>query len=277
MKKILVVFDGLKYSDSAVAYAIDIAKDSNALLVGVFLHDMSYLSISYTYRWGSPYTNAWESTYKPDPADEEKIKANTSIFASKCEQAGVKFKMHIDRGVPVEELLQESAFADLLIMDARLAFSNVAEDEMAAQFIEMLSEVQCPVLIVPSVFEKINNAILTYDGSASSTYAIKMYSYLFPEWKNYPTRMVSVNAEHPEMEQKHHILDLLNERFMDFHTDVLIGSAKQTLLTYLKTITNNTVVVMGAYGRPALSMLFRKSMANAVIREVMVPVFIAHT
>ena len=277
MKKILVVFDGLKYSDSAVEYAIDIAKDSGSLLVGVFLHDMSYLSISYNYRWGSPYTTAWDATYKPDPADEEKIKVNTSIFADKCEHAGVRYKIHIDRGVPVEELLQESAFADLLIMDARLAFSNVAEDEMAAQFIEMLSEVQCPVLVVPSVFEKVNNAILTYDGSASSTYAIKMFSYLFPEWRNNPTRMVTVKAEHPEIEQKHHILDLLNERFPDLQTDVLTGSTKQTLITYLKTFTNNTVVVMGAYGRPAISMLFRKSMANAVIREVMVPVFIAHT
>jgi nucleotide-binding universal stress UspA family protein len=35
-------------------------------------------------------------------------------------------------------------------------------------------------------------------------------------------------------------------------------------------------LVMGAYGRGAFSRLFRKSMANTIIREVRVPIFITH-
>lgn len=276
MKKILVAFDGLKYSDSAVEYAVDIAKDDDALLVGVFLHDMSYLAISYTYRWGSPLTNVWEMDYKPDPADEEKIKTNVAIFSAKCKEMGVRFKVHIDRGVPVEELLQESAYADLMIIDARLAFRNMTDDEMSAQFIEMLTEVQCPVLVTPSKFEKIDNIILTYDGSPSSTYAIRMYSYIFPEWRNFPTRMVTVKSEDVKLTEKHNIHDLLLEHFPSVETDILTGNPRKELLDYLKKTTNNTLVVMGAYGRPAISMLFKKSLANSIIRDVMVPVLIAH-
>jgi nucleotide-binding universal stress UspA family protein len=276
MKKILVAFDGLKYSDSAVEYAVDIAKDDNALLVGIFLHDMSYLAISYTYRLGSPFSDIWSMDYKADPADEEKIKTNVSIFSAKCEEMGVRYNVHINRGVPVEELLHESAYADLMIMDARLAFRNVTDDEMSAQFIEMLTEVQCPVLVTPSKFEKINNVILTYDGSPASTFAIRMYSYVFPEWKHLPTRMVTVKSEEGKFTEKHNILDLLHEHFLSIEIDILTGDARKELLEYLKKTTNNTLVVMGSYGRPALFMLFKKSLANSIIREVMVPVLIAH-
>lgn len=276
MKKIIIAFDGLRYSDAAVEYATDIAKDSKALLVGVFLHDLSYLALSYTYRWGSPMANIWDPNFKPDPADEEKIKTNVSIFSDKCEKEGLDYKVHVNRGVPVEELLQESLFADLIIMDARLAFSRMSEDELSAQFIELLTEVQCPVLVVPSKFEKIDNAILTYDGSPTSIYAIKMFSYIFPEWRNFPTRLVTVNEEDKKLKEKHHITDLLDKHFDEYFIDVLSGNARQELISYLKVHTNNTVVVMGAYGRPAISMLFKKSLANEVIRDVMVPVFIAH-
>jgi nucleotide-binding universal stress UspA family protein len=276
MKKIIVAFDGLRYSDAAVDYAMDIAKDSKALLVGVFLHDLSYLALSYTYRWGSPVTNIWDPSFQPDPADEEKIKVNVSIFSDKCEKEGIAFKVHVNRGVPVEELLQESTFADLIILDARLAFSKMSDDELSAQFIELLSEVLCPVLIVPSTFEKIDNAILTYDGSAASTYALKMFSYVFPEWRSNPTRLVTVNEEDGRLKEKHHVLDLLGQHFDKVEVDVLKGNPKEELIGYLKTFTNNTVVVMGAYGRPAISMLFKKSLANAVIKDVLVPVFIAH-
>lgn len=266
----------MKYSDSAVEYAVDIAKDDNALLVGVFLHDMSYLAISYTYRWASPMADVWEMDYKPDPADEEKIKANVSIFSAKCEEIGVRYKVHINRGLPVEELLMESTYADLMVMDARLAFRNVTDDEMSAQFIEMLTEVQCPVLVTPSKFEKIDNVILTYDSSPSSAYAIKMYSYVFPEWRNYPTKLVTVKSEEEKLSEKHHIQDLLHEHFSSVEMEILTGNARKELLDHLKKYTNNTLVVMGAYGRPAISMLFKKSLANSIIREVMVPVLIAH-
>ena len=276
MKKIIIAFDGLKYSDAAVAYALDIAKNDQALLVGVFLHDLSYLAMSYNYRWGIPFNSAWDINYQADPADEEKIKANVAIFSSKCEQNNINYKVHVDRGIPVEELLRESAFADVLIIDNRLAFSRISEDELSAQFIELLTEVSCPVLVVPSKYEKIDNAILTYDGSPTSTYALKMYSYIFPEWKNLPTKLVTVNEEDAHLKEKHQIEDLLKVKFSNLEIDVLKGHAKDELMKYLKSFANNSVIVMGAYGRPAISMLFKKSLANSVIRDVMVPVLIAH-
>ena len=44
MKKIIVAIDGLKYSESAVTYAIHIAKQTSSHLVGIFLEDFTYHS-----------------------------------------------------------------------------------------------------------------------------------------------------------------------------------------------------------------------------------------
>lgn len=44
MKKIIAVFDGLKFSNSTRDYAIQMASENNAHLVGLFLDDPFYQS-----------------------------------------------------------------------------------------------------------------------------------------------------------------------------------------------------------------------------------------
>jgi nucleotide-binding universal stress UspA family protein len=272
MKKILIAFDGLKYDHAVVDYAIDIAKGSDALLVAVFLHDLSYLALAYTYRWGT----SSNINFQADPSDEAKIKTNAIIFVDRCARENVRFKVHVDRGVPVEDLLNETAFADLLIIDARLAFSRVSGNELSAQLLEVLAETHCPIMVVPADYEKIDNAILMYDGTPTSTTAMKMYSYLFPEWKDKPTTLLAVNEEDKHLKEKQYTLELVHEHFTNANIKVLKGAERNDIITYLKDTANNSIIVMGAYNRSVFSMLFKKSLANAVISKVMVPVLIAH-
>lgn len=44
MKKIIAAFDGLKYSEATKEYAIDLAKQTNTHLVGIFMDDTIYTS-----------------------------------------------------------------------------------------------------------------------------------------------------------------------------------------------------------------------------------------
>jgi len=53
-KKILVAFDGLHYQNDSARFAIQLAASSHSLLVGVFLHDLRYMNLSYSYGWGMP-------------------------------------------------------------------------------------------------------------------------------------------------------------------------------------------------------------------------------
>ena len=44
MKKFIAAFDGLKFSTSTRDYAIQLAKQNNSHLIGVFLNDFTYHS-----------------------------------------------------------------------------------------------------------------------------------------------------------------------------------------------------------------------------------------
>jgi nucleotide-binding universal stress UspA family protein len=73
------------------------------------------------------------------------------------------------------------------------------------------------------------------------------------------------------------IKDLLKLRYnkaVDYV--VLNGDPEQTMIDFLSKQGEHAMVVMGAYGRSAISRLFQQSFSNRVIQELKLPVFITH-
>ena len=58
--------------------------------------------------------------------------------------------------------------------------------------------------------------------------------------------------------------------------EVLPGKGSQVLVDYLNAGPQNTMVVMGAYGRSGLSRLMHRSLADDVIEKTRASVFIVH-
>ena len=54
------------------------------------------------------------------------------------------------------------------------------------------------------------------------------------------------------------------------------GWAEEEIVKYLKENQENTLVVLGAYQRGAVSRWFKESMADVLMKEVKQPLFIAH-
>jgi len=57
---------------------------------------------------------------------------------------------------------------------------------------------------------------------------------------------------------------------------VLKGHAEVEIVNYLKDQNNNSLVVLGAYQRSMVSRWFRTSMADTLMKEIKLPLFIAH-
>jgi len=276
MKKILVAFDGLNYSPSLTDYAIEISRGSNSLVVGIFLYDLRYTNLIYTYAYEIPATLAY-SVEKIEKDDEQKISDHIRSFAAACENEGINHKVHLDRGVPLMELLKESAFADMILIDAKTSFFDFGEEAPSAFLKDLLAEAKCPVMIVPGKSEEIKNVVISYDGSESSIYAMKMFSYLFPEWNAKNTTIVSVNKSSTNhVPEGRNVKDLADRHFKNLKYEVLNGNATDELPKFLKKNKSNSMVVMGAYGRTALSRMFHASISNKVIKDLKMPVFITH-
>ena len=159
-----------------------------------------------------------------------------------------------------------------------MSFTYVRSHQLSSFVIDILEDAHCPVMVVPGKIQSVENVFLCYDGSSSSIYAIKMYSYLFPEWSSKLTTLASFNeSSSNHLVNSENVKDLLHQHFTNLKIDVehhnRVGDA---LYSYFKVNEENAFIVMGAYGRSAFSRLFKKSMANTIIRKVRLPIFISH-
>src|ERR1043165_7928410 len=217
MKKILIAFDGLSYSEDFAAFAIKIAKASNSLLVGVFLRN------------------------------PKKNHNSIERFTNQCVESGIYFKVHVNKGVLLSELLHESTFADLIMIDTQTNLFNLNDHKVSSVLKDLLIEASCPVLIVPKITKEIKNVFIAYDGSESSVLAMKMFSYLFPEWNELNTTILSVSkSSSNHLPKNSNIKDLSKQHFKNMKYKVLNGDASEVLIDYLKKNNEQSVVVMGS-------------------------------
>jgi nucleotide-binding universal stress UspA family protein len=278
MKKIVAALDGLKFSQSAMQYSIQLAKKCNAHLVGIFLDDITYTSYKIydlVYEKGGLIGSAHKKFAKKDAKTRATAARNFEIA---CKENSVEYTLHHDRSFAIQELLHETIYADLLVIDARETLTHYTEKTPSEFIRHLLSNTQCPVMIVPHIFKPFDRLVLLYDGEPSSVHAIKMFSYTLAALKQCPAEVVTVKTP----KQTLHVPDnSLMKEFMKRHFPqaaykVLKGLPEPEIISYLKRQEGNPMVVLGAYRRGTVSRWFRVSMADVLMKELKLPLFIAH-
>lgn len=278
MKKIVAAIDGLKYSRSTRDYAIQLAKMNHAHLIGVFLDDFTYASYKIYDLIHERNGLIGSAKKKFDKKDAKTRAAARDNFEAACQKAGIQYTIHRDHSIAIQELLHESIYADLIVIDARETLTHHTE-KVPTDFIQdLLSQAQCPVLIVPPVYKPIDKLTFLYDGEPSSVHAIKMFSYILPQLKEYPAEVVCVNSPKSTLHIPDNKLmkELMKRHFPDPGYTVLKGDAESGIVDYLKKQEGISLVVLGAYCRGRLSRWLRESLADVLMKEVKLPLFIAH-
>ncbi len=278
MKKIVAAFDGLKFAESTRDYAINIAKLTNAHLVGTFLDDKIYSSYKvYDVLVGEG--NSAEKIKLLDNKDLNTRKESTENFEKYCQHAKLEFTLHHDKNIAIKELIHESIYADLVIINANETLTHYTEKSPTRFIREFLIDAQSPVLIVPQKYKPIEKLILLYDGKPSSVHALKTFSYLLPQLKHLETEVIVVKESGNTL----HVPDYkLMKEFMKRHFPkvtytVIKGLAEIEIISHLQQEKSNSMIVLGAYKRGTVSRWFRESMADALMRTLKMPLFIAHS
>ena len=277
MKKIIAAFDGLKFSDSTKNCAIYLAKKTSTHLVGVFLDDPVYSSVTI-------YNEIREKGFSDATLEEIEGKDKVlrdkaaAAFEKACGEAGIEFTIHRDRNIAISELKHESIYADLLIIGVKETLAHFPEKPPTRFIRELLSETQCPVFLVPQKYKLPDKVILLYDGEPSSVHAIKMFSYLLPQLKYLETEVLTVNQENKSLHLPDNRLmkEFMKRHFPNAAFKIKKGFAEDEIIKYLKLQNENTLVVLGAYRRSGVSRWFRESMADVLMKELKLPLFIAH-
>jgi len=277
MKKISAAFDGLKFSEGTLAYALKLAANSKARLSGVFLDPFYYHSYGLYDLVGTQGISRTKLEHRgaKDTAARQQASAR---FEQACREAGISFSVHHDDDFAMPELLRESIYSDLLIIGNEENLSHHSEAPPTNFLRGFLSDTQCPVLVVPGEYREIEKVILLYDGKPSSVFAIKMFNYMLPWLRDKETEVLSVTD--PKDEKELPAADLMKE-FIQCHYPratytLLKGDAQEEILGYLKASCANALVVLGAYQRSAVSRWFKTSMADVLLKDTRSLLFIAH-
>ena len=278
MKKIIVAVNGLKTDMNTLDFACYLGRVTRSKITGIFLENL-------VAEYRPMVKKDYDSTYVDWEIDEtspqhlEKMKLiekNIALFTEACTKREVSSEVCRDAGVPATEMIAESRFADLMVINAETSFNKRYEGCPTSFVKAVLREAECPVIITPESFESIDEIIFCYDGSPSSIFAIKQFDYLLPELRNRQTVLLEVNKGNETAgADREKLKKWLVQHNANIRFETLNGEAKDELFSYLLP-KKNAFIVMGAFGRGLVSTLFRKSTAERIIKTTSLPVFITH-
>lgn len=273
MKKIILIFDGENFSNSAFDFASRLNEIQPILLTGVFLPAEGYKNIIQYYGGmeGAIYVDTTDHEY-----DAQVMSKNIDAFKALCIKNGIEYRIHSDTKEPIlDALSRESRYADLLVLSSELFYSNLDKKSQLETIEETVHETECPVILLPEDYKFPNSNVLAYDGSESSVFAIKQFAYLFPELAAQNTIVVHASEEHTTMPDFDYIKELLSRHFSNLEFLKLDVDPKEYFKTWFVN-TKDPILVAGSYGRSSFSEVFKRSFANEIVNEHKFPVFIAH-
>ena len=261
MEKILLALDAVNLNMNTIEFGCYIARLTRSRLTGIFLE-------------GSKEERPVPVTSGDGAAA---VETNIHRFREACVCRETLSLVHRDRGVPLGEIIEESRFADLMIIDPEMAFNR--KDALSpGRFVkDVLRSAECPVLIAPYTCGDMDEIVFAYDGSASCVFAIRQFAHLFPNLRTTTVKILNIREdEELAIEEQFKMKEWLRAHFDNLHFEVRHGGGVSDQLFANLIERKNAIVVLGAYGRNEVSNFFRPSHANLLVKTVNLPIFIAH-
>lgn len=278
----MVAFDGSLYSESALNYALEISKEETEnIITGIFIEDLNYAYLFSNfgvdptgYELSGDYGVYMDELRQ---SQEEIIQKSREAFINRCEESNANYTTHYDEGVTALELIRESAFADLLIIGYQTYFSNTGRENDQKVLKDILKDAKCPVLIVPEQMRPIKNIIFTYNGQDDSVYAIKHFTYLLkPSFGDVNYQLLHVQDDSENIVINEDLVrEYLHQHYPNIKYEFLEGKPEIKIQEFV-TSQPDALLVLGSFGKNALSRLLASSVAEEFLQQKTTPVFIAH-
>jgi hypothetical protein len=272
MKKIIIPFEGPNYPEVCLELVHRMNEIAPIRLTAVFAPEVDYSQL-----WSLTGGMAG-AVYLPDLGDEDQIVAETSRrLQDFCKKNSIQLFQHKERlDFALALIRKETRFAELLMLDGQQFFANIDARQPNAYMKELLHTAECPILLLPEEADIPAEIVLTYDGSASSVFAIKQFIHVFPEFLQLPTTLVylcpSKNEPFPD---KENIEELAAAHFGDLRLLELHLDPQEFFFDWLPAHKGSWLVT-GSFGRSDVSQLFSKSFVTALVRDHRTTVFTAH-
>lgn len=277
MKKILAIIDAVNYNAHQLDVIMSITSLQENSLTVLLLEDTKGATVLLS----TPGLEGFEGVYydklvKSEHEKKELIEDNYLALKKDCKERGLHCTIKNIKCIAEEEVITESRFFDLLVIGKALSFPYLY-DTNPTQFVKnMLTNAQCPVIVLPETIQKIDGVAFCYNGTFASMYAIRAFAGLFPELVARHSEILYVCEKGEKtIPLKEYLQEYLKAYQAHLTYKVLTGHADKALQEYLDTRTD-LICTFGAYGRSRMSRFFNSSSADNILRNLKGPVFITH-
>lgn len=276
MKKIIWLAHPLEFNEELCQFPAYLARLINGEVTVVFTEAGIYEDIPLV--TDSSMLPTSEYRIGDTRINEEKrqlAEANRQIIRSYFTAHRQNVHLDPNEGMPYDELVENSRFADLLITQLSMSALMMNPGQVSSFVKKVLSRSACPVLLMPDDHQTIDEIIFTYNGSDSSLYAIRQFTALFEALNEVPVTVLYVAEKDKEMPHRKELIAYLSSHFSNFSFNILEGLPESELMTELM-FRKNAIVTFGAFGRNALSRILHPSDSEKVMEIADLPVFITH-
>ncbi len=273
MRNILLAFDGQHFSEGVVEFAKHLNKQQPIQATGIFLPSIDLAEILYSFGGvlsGPIYIDEVVTI------DENILYENISRFVEFCKQNAIEYKVHAGETKNIiPQIVGYTRFADALVLSSSSFYSNLGKASQHDHIANALHKSECPVVLIPGQYHVPKSIVMAYDGSEQSVFAIKQFTYLFPEFKDTQVLLMYFDPSEKAIPERTNVEDFMRLHYSNVTISKMKIEAKKYLETWLLE-NGDTLLVAGAYGRSLLSEMLKKSFIEEVILDHKIPVFIAH-
>jgi len=275
LQSILVGLDGSPYAAAAIELGIRWAKQADAMLVGLGIIDEPTIR-------GGEAVPLGAGVFKERRDEARLAEARTTVeqflgrFTVRCAEAGVACKVLEDVGLPAEQICLEAQRYDLILLGKQTHYHFETQGKPDETLTQVLKQSPRPVVTVPEQLPESGSVVIAYDGSLQAARALQAYLALrlglSPD-----VHIVSVHANHEEAARRaDRAVDFLGFHQIKAQRHAVVSSSPaEAILDQAKQLGAG-LLVMGAYGQPALREFFFGSMTRSMLAARTVPLFLYH-
>ncbi len=278
-RRIVVGLDGTEYCENAIRVACKAADAFDGVLVGVAVVDEPGIDASARGAGPGAYHYAKSVREKRLTDAEERTRKWLDDFEETCKSAGVRYELAHHHGVPFQAIIDESRYADLIVIGIRTNFHFETSEGYGDTLRRLMNSGVCPVLAVPKDADLPKRVVIAYDGSIHSARAMRAYVQLGAIRPDHDELVLlhvgesSKSEDHVQLVRAHkyiagygYAVELVRR---EGSPDEVI---EQVALEY-----SPSMIVIGAYGRKGIiKNLFFGSTADRLIKNERIPLFVYH-
>jgi nucleotide-binding universal stress UspA family protein len=278
-RRIVVGLDGSEYSEGATRVACAAAEAFDGILVGVAVVDEPGIQASARGAGIGSYHYASRVRDQRLTEAEERTGKLLDDFEEICKSAKVRCELAHHHGVPFQAIIDESRYADLIVVGTRTNFHPDTSDEYGDTLRRLMQSGVCPVLAVPKDASLPKRAVIAYDGSVYSARAMRQFVQLGSVRPDHGD-VILLHVGEPSKSEDHVQLVRAHKYIAGYGFDVELvrrDGHPDEIIEQVAEEYAPSMVVIGAYGRKGIIQnLFFGSTADRLIKNERFPLFVYH-